>query len=115
MKFKTLGFFVAACSIATASFAQTETPRTEVKTRDNGTEKITTVQADGARTVTKTGKTNVGAAVDNTTDAAGNVLHKAGHAIKRGAKKTGRVVRRGANKTTSTVKKGTAKMEAKTE
>ena len=57
---------LAACAFTTAAFAQT--PETEVKVRDNGTKKV----------VTKTGKTNVGAALENTVDAAGNVAKKAG-------------------------------------
>ncbi|MGI4738883.1 MAG: hypothetical protein ACRYG7_27240 [Janthinobacterium lividum] len=81
------------CAFATASFAQT-TPTTEVKTRDNGTKKV----------VTKTGKTNVGAALENTADAAGNVAKKAGHKIKHGTQKVGRKAKMGAEK-----------MEAKTE
>jgi len=81
------------CAFPTASFAQT-TPTTEVKVRDNGTKKV----------VTKTGKTNVGAALENTADAAGNVASKAGHKIKSGTQKVGRKV-----------KHGSAKMEAKTE
>lgn len=115
MKFKTLSLFIAACSIATASFAQQEKPHTEVKVRDNGTKKITTVRADGSETVTKTGKTNLGAAADNTVDAAGNVLEKGVKVVKRGAKKTGKAVKKGTEKTTGVVKKGTSKMEAKTE
>lgn len=104
MKFKTLSLFVAACSIATASFAQQETPRTEVKTRDNGTKKITTVQANGAKTVTKTGKTNLGATLDNTVDAAGNLVKKGEKGVKKGAKKV-----------SGGAKKATSKAEAKTE
>lgn len=103
MKFKTLSLFIAACFIATASFAQQETPRTEVKTRDNGTKKITTVEANGAKTVTKTGKTNLGAAADNTVDAAGNVLEKGAKAVKKGAKK----VSGGAKKVTRKAEKVT--------
>lgn len=95
---------LALTAFATTAFAQT-TPTTEVKTRDNGTTKV----------VTKTGKTNVGQALENTADAADNVAHKTGHAIKRGAKKTGHAVKRGANKASYKAKKGTAKMEAKTE
>lgn len=74
------------CAFATAAFAQT--PETEVKTRDNGTKKI----------VTKTGKTNVGAALDNTVDAAGNVVSKAGHKIKHGSQKASRKLRRSTKK-----------------
>ena len=89
---------------------------TEVEVRDNGT----------VKTTTKTGKTNVGQALDNTKDAAGNVAHKTGSAVKRGAKKTGSAVKRtakrtgaavkrGANKTSNAVKNETKQMEAKTE
>jgi len=83
---------LAACAFTTAAFAQT--PETEVKVRDNGTKKV----------VTKTGKTNVGAALENTADAAGNVAKKAGHKIKHGA-----------NKVSGKAKRGSRKMEAKTE
>jgi hypothetical protein len=76
---KKITLLLAFSAFATAAFAQT-TPSTEVKVRDNGTTKV----------VTKTGKTNVGQALDNTKDAAGNVAHKTGSAIKRGARKTGR-------------------------
>ena len=96
--------FLALFAFAITAFAQT-TPSTEVKVRDNGTTKV----------VTKTGKTNVGQALDNTKDAAGNVVHKTGHAIKRGAMKTKHAVKRGANKVSEKTKEGTAKMEAKTE
>jgi hypothetical protein len=78
---------LATCAFATAAFAQT-TPTTEVKVRDNGTKKV----------VTKTGKTNVGAALENTADAAGNVVHKAGHSIKHGTQKAGRKLRRSTKK-----------------
>ena len=83
---------LAACAFTTASFAQT--PETEVKVRDNGTKKV----------VTKTGKTNVGQALENTADAAGNVAKKTGKKIKHGTQKIGRKA-----------KTGTQKMEAKTE
>jgi hypothetical protein len=83
---------LAACTFTTAAFAQT--PETEVKVRDNGTKKV----------VTKTGKTNVGAALENTADAAGNV-----------AKKAGRKIKHGANKVSHKAKRGSQKMEAKTE
>ena len=83
---------LAACAFTTASFAQT--PETEVKVRDNGTKKV----------VTKTGKTNVGQALENTADAAGNVAKKTGKKIKHGTQKLGRKA-----------KTGTSKMEAKTE
>lgn len=98
MKLKTLGLFIAASSIATASFAQQEQPRTVVKTRDNGTKKITTVNANGGRTVTKTGKTNLGAAADNTKDAAGNVLEKGVKAVKGGARKVSGVTKKATSK-----------------
>jgi len=80
------------CAFATASFAQT--PDTEVKVRNNGTKKV----------VTKTGKTNVGQALENTADAAGNVATKAGRKIKHGSQKASRKL-----------KTSTSKMEAKTE
>lgn len=95
---------LAACAFTTVSFAQT-TPTTEVKVRDNGTKKV----------VTKTGKTNVGAALENTADAAGNVASDAGHAIKRGAKKTARATKRTSQKASRKLKKSTNEMEAKTE
>ena len=101
---KKVTLLLALSAFATAAFAQT-TPTTEVKTRDNGTTKV----------VTKTGKTNVGQALENTKDAAGNVAHKTGSAIKHGAKKTGHAVKHGANKVSAKTKEGTAKMEAKTE
>lgn len=105
-----------ATTAANAQDVTPATPKTEVEVRDNGTVKETT----------KTGKTNVGAALDNTKDAAGNVARKGGSAVKRGAKKTGTVVKRGARKTksavrggaqktSSTVKEGTQKLEEKTE
>ena len=96
--------FLALFAFATTAFAQT-TPTTEVKTRDNGTTKV----------VTKTGKTNVGQALENTKDAAGNVAHKTGSAMKRGAMKTKHAVKHGANKMSAKTKEGSAKMEAKTE
>ena len=76
---------LAACAFTTASFAQTPAT-TEVHTRDNGTKKIVTERGD-TKTVTKTGKTNVGKALENTGDAAGNLAHKAGKSLKRGGKK----------------------------
>ena len=79
---------LAACAFTTASFAQT--PSTEVTTRNNGSKKIVTERADGSTTVTKTGKTNVGAALSNTTDAAGNLVDKAGKKIKHGTQKGSR-------------------------
>jgi Ni/Co efflux regulator RcnB len=84
---------LATCAFTTAAIAQTA-PTTEVKVRDNGTEKV----------VTKTGKTNAGQALENTADATKNVAKKAGHKIKHGTQKLG-----------SKVKHGTRKMEAKTE
>ena len=101
---KKVTLLLALCAFATAAFAQT-TPTTEVKVRDNGTTKV----------VTKTGKTDVGQALENTKDAAGNVAHKTGHAIKRGAQKTGHAMKHGARKVGEKTKRGTAKMEAKTE
>ena len=101
---KKVTLFLALSAFTTTAFAQT-TPSTEVKVRDNGTTKV----------VTKTGKTNVGQAIDNTKDAAGNVAHKTGSAVKRGAMKTKHAVKHGANKVSGKTKEGTAKMEAKTE
>ena len=89
---KKVFLLLAACAFTTAAIAQT--PETEVKTRDNGTTKV----------VTKTGKTNVGQALENTADAAGNVAKKTGKKIKHGTQKIGRKA-----------KTGTQKMEAKTE
>jgi hypothetical protein len=89
---KKVFLLLAACAFTTAAFAQT--PETEVKVRDNGTKKV----------VTKTGKTNVGQALENTADAAGNVAKKTGKKIKHGTQKVGRKV-----------KGSTQKMEAKTE
>ena len=94
---------LAACAFTTASFAQT--PTTEVKTRDNGTKKV----------VTKTGKTNVGKALENTTDAAGNVASKAGNSIKHGFKKGKKSVKSGTQKAGKKLDKSTSKMEAKSE
>ncbi|SFQ73342.1 hypothetical protein [Hymenobacter arizonensis] len=116
---KTLLLLAGLALATTAANAQDitpATPKTDVKVRDNGT----------VKTTTKTGKTNVGAALDNTKDAAGNVASKTGSAVKRGAKKTGRVVKKGANKTSNAVrggaqktssaaKEGTNKLEEKTE
>ena len=87
---------LAACAFTTASFAQT--PSTEVKTRNNGSKKIVTERADGSTTVTKTGKTNVGAALSNTADAAGNLADKAGHKIKSGTQKGSRKLRTSSKK-----------------
>ena len=89
---KKVMLLLAACAFTTAAIAQT--PETEVKTRDNGTKKV----------VTKTGKTNVGQALENTADAAGNVAKKAGRGIKHGTQKAGRKL-----------KSGTKKMENKSE
>ncbi len=83
---KKITLLLAACAFATASFAQT--PETEVKVRDNGTKKI----------VTTTGKTNVGQALENTADAAGNVAKKAGHSIKHGTQKASRKLKRSTKK-----------------
>lgn len=101
---KKITLLLAFSAFATTAFAQT-TPTTEVKTRDNGTTKV----------VTKTGKTNVGQALDNTKDAAGNVAHKTGNAIKRGARKTSRAVKRGTQKVGNKTVEATQKAEAKTE
>jgi hypothetical protein len=94
---------LAACAFATASFAQT--PETEVKVRDNGTKKV----------VTKTGKTNVGQALDNTADAAGNVAKKAGKKIKSGAHKAGTKIKGTSQKASSKAANKTESMETKTE
>ena len=101
---KKITLLLAFSAFATAAFAQT-TPSTEVKVRDNGTTKV----------VTKTGKTNVGQALDNTKDAAGNVAHKTGSAIKRGARKTSHAVKRGTQKVSNKTVEATQKAEAKTE
>ena len=77
---------LVTCAFATAAFAQT--PETEVKVRNNGTKKV----------VTKTGKTNVGAALENTADAAGNVAKKAGHGIKHGTQKASRKLKHSTKK-----------------
>ena len=95
---------LASVAFTSAAFAQT-TPTTEVKVRDNGTKKV----------VTKTGKTNVGQALDNSADAAGNVAKKAGKAIKREAKKAEGAVKHTTQKAGRKAKKGTAKMEQKSE
>ena len=101
---KKVALFLALSAFATTAFAQT-TPSTDIKVRDNGTTKV----------VTKTGKTNVGQAIDNTEDAAGNVAHRTGNAIERGAKRTKHAVKHEAKKLSTKAKKGTAKMESKTE
>jgi hypothetical protein len=94
---------LATCAFTTAAIAQT--PETEVKVRDNGTKKV----------VTKTGKTNVGAALDNTADAAGNVAKKTGRKIEGAFKKGGKKTKSASYKASNKLRKGTAKMEAKTE
>lgn len=101
---KKTALFLALSAFATTAFAQT-TPSTEIKVRDNGTTKV----------VTKTGKTNVGQALDNTKDAAENVAHRTGSAIERGAKRTDHAVKHEAKKLSTKAKKGTAEMESKTE
>lgn len=93
---KKITLLLAACAFATASMAQT-TPTTEVKVRDNGTKKIVTTKGD-AVTVTKTGKTNVGKALENTADAAGNVAKKAGKGIKKTAQKVSHKAKTGSKK-----------------
>ncbi|AMJ66755.1 hypothetical protein [Hymenobacter sp. PAMC 26628] len=95
---------LASLAFTTAAFAQT-TPTTEVKTRDNGTKKV----------VTKTGKTNVGQALENTTDAAGNLVKKGAKAVKHGAKKAGSKTESASLKASRKLKKSTAKMEEKSE
>ncbi|OGX82345.1 hypothetical protein [Hymenobacter glacialis] len=105
-----------ATTAANAQEVTPATPKTEVEVRDNGTVKTTTI----------TGKTNVGAALENTKDAAGNVARKSARAAKRAAKKTANLAERGAKKTkravkkgsqeaSSAVKEGTQKLEQKTE
>ena len=94
---------LAACAFATASFAQT--PETEVKVRDNGTKKV----------VTKTGKTNVGQALENTADAAGNVASKAGKKIKHGAHKAGTKIKGTSQKASRKAANKTETLETKTE
>lgn len=101
---KKVTLLLASFAFTTAAFAQT-TPTKEVKVRDNGTEKV----------VVKTGKTNVGQALDNTVDAAGNVVQKAGHAIKRDTKKAGRKVKSTSLKASRKAKTATRKMEEKSE
>ena len=101
---KKVTLLLAFSAFATTAFAQT-TPTTEVKVRDNGTEKV----------VTKTGKTNVGQALENTKDAAGNVAKRTGHAVKRGANKTSNAVKRSSQKVSGKAKEGTQKMENKSE
>ena len=100
---------LATCALTTVAFAQTTT---DVNVRDNGTKKV----------VTKTGKTNVGQALENTADAAGNLVHKGGEAVGKGAKKAERSVKRGAKKTkhaslkaSRKLKTSTGKLEDKTE
>jgi len=94
---------LAACAFATASFAQT--PETEVKVRDNGTKKV----------VTKTGKTNVGQALENTADAAGNVANKAGKKIKKGAHKAGTKIKGTSQKASKKAVESSEKVETKSE
>ena len=95
---------LATCAFTTVSFAQT-TPTTEVKVRDNGTKKV----------VTKTGKTNVGQALENTADAAGNLVSDAGDAISGGAKKSKHAVKKTSLKASRKLKRGTKTLEKKTE
>lgn len=112
---KMLMLLVAAAFASTTAFAQ-NAPQTDVKVRDNGTVKATTTDpATGTTTVTKTGRTNTGAAIHSTKEATENVADKTGHAVKTGAKKTGHAVKRGAQKTSHAVKRGAEKVEAKTE
>lgn len=94
---------LAACAFTTASFAQT--PSTEVKIRENGSKKV----------VTKTGKTNVGAALDNTADAAGNVADKTGKKISNAFHKGRKKTKSASYKASSKLRKDTQKMETKTE
>lgn len=103
---------LAACAFTTASFAQT--PETTVKVRDNGTKKIVTEKGD-VKTVTKTGKTNTGKALENSADAAGNVAEKAGNGIKKGFKKGTKAVKRTTQKAGKKTVEATDKMEAKSE
>lgn len=95
---------LASFAFTTAAFAQT-TPTTEVKVRDNGTKKV----------VTTTGKTNVGQALENTTDAAGNLVKKGANAVEKGAKKAARKTKSASLKASRKAKKSTAKMEEKSE
>lgn len=110
---KVLSLLVAT-AFATTAFAQT-TPSTEVKVRDNGTKKIVTERADGSTTVTKTGKTNVGAALDNSTDAAGNLVDKGVAGVKKGFHKGKKATKRTSYKASSALRKDTKKMEKKSE
>ncbi|TPG67431.1 hypothetical protein [Hymenobacter nivis] len=95
---------LASFAFTTAAFAQT-TPTTEVKVRDNGTKKV----------VTTTGKTNVGQALENTTDAAGNLVKKGANAVEHGAKKAARKTKSASLKASRKAKKSSAKLEDKTE
>ena len=95
---------LASFAFTTTTFAQT-TPTTEIKERDNGTKKV----------VVKTGKTNVGQALENTTDAAGNVVRKGANAVGRGAKKASRKIKNGTQRAGRKAKAGTSKMEEKSE
>ena len=94
-----------ATTAANAQDVTPATPKTEVEVRDNGTVKTTTT----------TGKTNVGAALENTKDAAGNVARKSARAVKRAAKKSKRAVKRGSQDASSAVKEGSQKLEQKSE
>ena len=105
---------LAASAFATASFAQT-TPTTEVKERDNGTKKIVTTDANGETSVTKTGKTNVGAALENTADAAGNVASKTGEKASRIFKKGKKKTQKPGYKVGKKLRQQTNKLEKKTE
>ena len=106
---KTLLLVAVSALFSTAALAQPTTPaQTDVNVRDNGTVKATTTVGD-EKVTTKTGKTNVGAALDNTKDATGNVARKAGRGVKKGAKATARVAKRGAKATSRTVRKGAQK------
>lgn len=95
---------LASFAFTATAFAQT-TPTTEVKERDNGTKKV----------VVKTGKTNVGQALENTTDAAGNIVKKGANAVERGAKKAGRKIKKDTQKAGRKVKEGTSEMKEKSE
>ena len=101
---KKVTLLLASLAFSTAAFAQT-TPTKEVKIRDNGTKKV----------VTKTGKTNVGQALDNTADAASNVVKKAEHAVKRDTKKAGSKVKSTSLKASRKAKAKTATMEEKSQ
>ncbi|WP_035561419.1 hypothetical protein [Hymenobacter sp. IS2118] len=105
---KSFLLFAGLALATTAANAQDVTPAnttTEVEVRDNGT----------VKTTTKTGKTNVGEALDNTKDAAGNIADKTGNAVKRAARKTSKTAKRAARNTSNAAKKGTRKLKEKTE